>query len=354
MSIFTSMLHNPASHTIGLNCTGANLQFVRLSTLRTGRIHITGFGTMLNESGVVHEGDIINRDVYSRTLASLLSQSGVHRISTLGVNAAVSEHHTFLKMITVPETSSDTAESIRWEATQHIPYELHDLYLDWHILDHDAKGTMSALIAASPKYLSDAVDDAIKTAGMTTIAIEPSSLSIVRTCAHQLVPQESHIIIHVGAFESVAIVIKNGYPVLSSLLHVSYEDLRKALMEKYTISPDDSEKALSTVGFYKLRARGTVRSVLNPIADDLQKRLIEIEEYYQDHFGNGKSLHSVLLCGPGALIAGIADEFSERLRHAVQLIQFPPNITQSRKTNTFKLHFQHYIIPFGAALRQHP
>ncbi len=85
-----------------------------------------------------------------------------HKIKAKEVVTGVSGHSVIIKNIVLPAMSRDELEeSIDWHAEEHIPYDLSDVSLDYHVTAEDAE-TTSVMIAACKRERLDNIKQAIQ------------------------------------------------------------------------------------------------------------------------------------------------------------------------------------------------
>src|SRR2546428_13865896 len=75
---------------------------------------------------------------------------------------------------------ADAREVIRWEAEQHVPFDMANVELDFQILDPDAEGLqMSALLVAAKRELVEGRVGLLNEAGVDPAVIDVDAFAIV-------------------------------------------------------------------------------------------------------------------------------------------------------------------------------
>ena len=73
-----------------------------------------------------------------------------------------------VKKINVPAMSNEELrEQITWEAEQHIPFDINDVNLDYHIVDGEIGGNVDVLLVACKKDVVSQLTQVISQAGRT-------------------------------------------------------------------------------------------------------------------------------------------------------------------------------------------
>ena len=125
------MLFGKRTNLFGLDIGSNGLKLAEI--LRTGK------GYQLLNAGVMHlppeaivEGAVMNAPAVVDAIRNLLD---VHKPESRNVATSVCGHSVIIKKISLPLMSKDELEqSIQWEAEQYIPFNIHDVNLDYQIL----------------------------------------------------------------------------------------------------------------------------------------------------------------------------------------------------------------------------
>ena len=82
--------------------------------------------------GCIVDGEVADPDAVAEVVRRVFDRNG---IGTRRVATAVSGNAVIVKRITLPlMDEDDLAESIRWEAEQHVPFDTRDVNLDYQVL----------------------------------------------------------------------------------------------------------------------------------------------------------------------------------------------------------------------------
>ena len=87
------------------------------------------------------EGEIMDPGLVAHTVDTIFDEEGV---SQRDVVVSVGGRDVIIKPIQMDRMKkSDAREVIRWEAEQHVPFDMDDVQLDFEITDPDGGGTES-------------------------------------------------------------------------------------------------------------------------------------------------------------------------------------------------------------------
>src|SRR5256885_7990910 len=100
------------------------------------------------------EGEVMDPGIVAEAIRGLFSTAGVKQRSVV---TAVGGRDVIVKKIQMDRMKEgDAREVIRWEAEQHVPFDMANVELDFQILDPDAEGLqMNVLLVAAKRELVD-------------------------------------------------------------------------------------------------------------------------------------------------------------------------------------------------------
>src|SRR5258708_5460455 len=110
------------------------------------------------------EGEVMDPGIVSEAIRGLLSTAGVKQKKVV---TAVGGRDVIVKKIQMDRMKEgDAREVIRWEAEQHVPFDMANVELDFQILDPDAEGLqMNVLLVAAKRELVDSRTSLLGEAG---------------------------------------------------------------------------------------------------------------------------------------------------------------------------------------------
>ena len=124
------------------------------------------------------EGEIMDPGVVADAIRSLLETAGV---KDKRVVVAVGGRDVIIKKIQVDRMKeADAYEVVRWEAQQHVPFDIEGVELDFQILDPEADGVqMEVLLVAAKRELV-----ANRLAILSEAGLEPSIVDVDAFALH--------------------------------------------------------------------------------------------------------------------------------------------------------------------------
>lgn len=281
----------------------------------------------------------------SQFIREFLKDTGFE--DTKEVVAVMPENRVFSKVISMPMLQGkEFEEAIKWEAEQHIPNPLNEVYLKYTILKQDENkkstaqdiltairgkvegteveefGTMEVLLVAAPKNLVDRYMKIFSKAGLKTLGIEPISISIIRSTltTDAVLPT---IVMNLGtASIDFYFALDNNLRFVNTT-NFGVSSIIKSISKDLDVSPVQASEYLFTYGFKERELGGKIKEIIRPvfslIVDELKKTQRYVEsrsQYFSDN--NYGGIKRIVLTGGGALIPDIILHMASEIDPEVQ------------------------------------
>ncbi|HEX4683007.1 MAG TPA: type IV pilus assembly protein PilM, partial [Gemmatimonadaceae bacterium] len=124
------------------------------------------------------EGEVMDPGIVAEAIQTALQNAGV---KDTRVVTAVGGRDVIIKKIQIERVKEAQArELMRWEAEQHVPFDMESVELDFQILDPDADGVeMSVLLVAAKRELVES-----KVRMLTDAGLEPTMVDVEAFALH--------------------------------------------------------------------------------------------------------------------------------------------------------------------------
>ncbi len=123
------------------------------------------------------EGEVMDPVIVSDAILSCL---GAVEVQTPAVATAVGGRDVIVKKITIDRVKESQAQELmRWEAEQHVPFDMDSVELDFQILDPDATDEqMQVLLVAAKRELVEAKLRVLAEPGLTAAIVDVDSFAL--------------------------------------------------------------------------------------------------------------------------------------------------------------------------------
>lgn len=296
------------------------------------------------------EGEVMDPGVVAEAIRSAMEMAGV---TTKDVVIAVGGRDVIVKKIQIERVKeAQVRELLRWEAEQHVPFDVESVELDHQTLDPKGDGPqMDVLLVAAKRELIQAKQRVLEEAGLNAVVVDVESFALHNGFEVNHPDAMSGIVglLNIGHDVTNINVLEEGVPILTRDVAVGTRRMREDLMRERGLGADDSEKLLQ--GFDRSPdLDAVIESRGEEIAVGVDRAMAFIQQSNRQ-----AELRQVYTCGGGARIPGLNDMLGRRLRLNVQQANALANLNvrdgalESLVTDEVSPLL---MLPIGLALRQ--
>jgi type IV pilus assembly protein PilM len=204
------------------------------------------------------------------------------KIKKKRVSTSISGHSVIVKKVTLPMMDEKTIEStIHLEATQHIPYDISDVNLDFQILgqNQDNPDNMDVVLVAVKK---DTINDylaLVNESGFTPVVVDVDTFALENAYEHNYEDNEKKIValVDIGANLTCMNIIDNGITCFSRNLTSGSRLVTEQLQKQFSLDYENAE--LLKLGCPK-NSRINATMALSAIKDKTFSLINEIIKLY--------------------------------------------------------------------------
>src|SRR5690349_14936 len=218
--------------TVGLDIGSGLIKLVAISHGSGGPVLTkVAFTSVVNDAIV--EGEVMDPAIVAEAIKGLMISSG---IKAKKIVTAVGGRDVIIKKIPMDRMKEGEArELIRWEAEQHVPFDMDNVELDFQILDPENEGLqMSVLLVAAKRELVETKISLLK-----DIGIEPSVIDVDAFALHNAFevnyPDAMKGVVglvNIGHETTNVNILDEGVPVLTRDLPVGTRRFREDLQRE--------------------------------------------------------------------------------------------------------------------------
>src|SRR3989441_4839025 len=182
----------------------------------------------------------------SEAIRGLFSTAGVKQRTVV---TAVGGRDVIVKKIQMDRMKEgDAREVIRWEAEQHVPFDMANVELDFQILDPDAEGLqMNVLLVAAKRELVEGRVTLLTDAGISPSVIDVDAFALHNAFELNYPDAMSGVVglVNIGHEVTNVNILEDGVPVLTRDLAVGTRRFREDLQREKGMTAEDSEKVVT-------------------------------------------------------------------------------------------------------------
>jgi type IV pilus assembly protein PilM len=347
------------SEVLGLDISDLSLKIANVKR-KGDKFYLASFGEEIIPKGVIGEGEIKNEDLLAKIIKEGLKKVKGEKIKTKYVACSLPEEKSYIRVIQMPKMEEEElAGAVRFEAENHIPVPIDDVYLDFQVihplynhLDH-----LDILIATIPKKIVDPYILSLRQAGLLPRVLEIESSAIARTLIKDDVSHFPVLLIDLGATRTSFIIFSGTSLKFTSSIPISSQKFTEAISKTLKINLVKAEELKLKHGLKKNDREGElVFEALTPILRDLIEQIKNHLIYYQSHAehehlpSNIKEVKEILLCGGGANLKGLPEFLLNELKIKTGLGDPWVNILRRKPEMPFEKSLS-FTTALGLALR---
>jgi len=306
------VLLSRAKGVVGLDIGSATVKLVELKERKGGQYQLVRIGVEPLSPEAIVDGSIMDSSLVVDAIQKLNDQTGVKNSNYA---TSVSGHSVIIKKIELPAMEADElAESIQWEAEQHIPFDINDVRLDYVTLSEEEPGqeNMEVLLVAVKREKVNDYVSVISQSGKSPVVVDVDAFAIQNSYElnYELDPLKVVALINMGAGVTNINIVARGQSVFWRDLSFGGNQFTEALQREFNLSFDQAEllKRGESVGSYTANdARKVLDGVSAEMANEIQKTF--------DFFGATSSegpVDELVLSGGCALTPNLQEVLRER------------------------------------------
>ncbi|MFL5522307.1 MAG: type IV pilus assembly protein PilM, partial [Gemmatimonadales bacterium] len=261
------------------------------------------------------EGEVMDPGIVAEAIKQLMAVSG---IKTKQVVTAVGGRDVIIKKITMDRSSEAEARAvIRWEAEQHVPFDMENVELDFQILDPEGDGLqMTVLLVAAKRELIET-----KTSLLADVGVEPSIIDVDAFALHNAFalnyPEAMRGIVglvNIGHETTNVNILDDGVPVLTRDIPVGTRRFREDMQRERGMSAEVADRLLQGSDMSP-----ELEPFLETRGEELAVGIERAAAFLQSATRSSAGLARLYTTGGGARIPGLNRVLADRLRLPVQL-----------------------------------
>ncbi len=261
------------------------------------------------------EGEIMDYGLVSETVRGLFEQLGIKNAEVV---TAIGGHDVIIKKIQMDRMKeSDAREVIRWEAEQHVPFDIKSVELDFQILNpHDDGMQMEVLLVAAKRELVDNKVGLLQDAGINPVIIDVDAFALHNAFEHNYPEAREGIIalVNVGHETTNVNILENGVPILTRDIPFGSRRIREDLQRERGLTAEQAEDVV--------QARETVEDLerfVDASADEIAVGIERASAFLMTR-EDGETLGKIFLSGGGARVPGMVESLGRRMNVETRLV----------------------------------
>ncbi|MEX0935720.1 MAG: type IV pilus assembly protein PilM [Gemmatimonadota bacterium] len=295
------------------------------------------------------EGEVMDPGLVAETVRALVAEMG---LKGKDVVTAVGGHDVIIKKIEMDRMkSSDAQEVIRWEAEQHVPFDIRSVELDFQILDPDVESLrMQVLLVAAKRELVENKVSLLMDAGLQPKVIDVDAFALHNAFEHNYPEAREGIValVNVGHDMTNVNILEEGIPILTRDIPFGSRRIREDLQRERGLTSEEAESVVQ--GRTPL---DDLAAFVESGADEVAVGVERASAFLMTQQA-GAGLGRLYLSGGGARIPGMPEALGRRMgveTHVVNPFERVPVHPDAALNLVMDEAGPMLLLPLGLALR---
>jgi len=254
---------------------------------------LTKVATTEVAADAIVEGEVMDPGLVSDAIRGLFDAAGVKRKSVV---TAVGGRDVIVKKIQMDRMKeADAREVIRWEAEQHVPFDMANVELDFQVLDPEADGLQMNVLLVAAKRDAFAIHNAFE-------------------LNHPDAMQGVVGLVNIGHEVTNVNILEDGIPVLTRDLSVGTRRFREDLQREKGLASEEAEKVIQGASQHP-----DLAGYVSARGEEISVGVERAAAFLATASRSAGGLARVYTTGGGARIPGLNDVLGARLRVPIEL-----------------------------------
>ncbi len=260
------------------------------------------------------EGEVMDPGIVAEAIQSAMTEAGV---KDRQVVTAVGGRDVIIKKIQIERVKEQQArELMRWEAEQHVPFDMESVELDFQILDPDAEGLeMNVLLVAAKRELIESKLRMLTDAGLAPAVVDVDAFALHNAFElnHPDAMRGVVALVNIGHEVTNINILDDGVPILTRDTPVGTRRFREDLQRERGLNADDAQQLIQ--GYDR---SPHLDAVIETRGEEIAVGVERAAAFLAQNSRTGGQIRAMYTCGGGARIPGLSEALAARLRIRVQ------------------------------------
>jgi type IV pilus assembly protein PilM len=299
--------------TVGLDI-GSGLIKVAVIDHGRGEPELTKVAIMPLLADAIVEGEVMDPGIVTDAVRNAIDAAG---IKSKEIVTAVGGRDVIIKKIQIERVrESQARELMRWEAEQHVPFDMESVELDFQILDPDGDGMeMSVLLVAAKRDLIEGKMHLLTDAGLTPTVVDVDAFALHNAFELNHPDAMSGVVglINIGHEVTNINILDDGVPILTRDITVGTRRFREDLQRERGLGAEEAELLLQ--GYDR---SPHLDAVIESRGEEIAVGIERAAAFLASSSRSGNQMRAVYTCGGGARVPGLTEALANRLRVRVE------------------------------------
>jgi type IV pilus assembly protein PilM len=338
---------------VGVDIGSSSVKAVELQG-KNNDFQLVSLGYEALQPDSIVDGQIMELNAVSNAIGNIFNE---HKIKTTKVAAGVNGHSVIVKNIVLPQmTDDELQESFAWHAEEHIPFDISDVNLDYHVTGSSADA-IHVLMAACKRDKIANVKQAIQLAGKQPVVIDVDAFALQNCYELNYDPQPGQIValLNIGASTTNINILNGARSVFTRDATFGGNQYTSLLQKELGLTFDQAERVKRGMPMPEGSEHREIEPILDTVSDILALEIQKTMDFYRATVEDGESaVQKILVSGGGSKLKGLVEFLAKRFEIPAEV--FDPFRKIRVDSRGFDPEYMREIVPemaiaVGLALR---
>ena len=338
---------------VGVDIGSSSVKAVELQG-KNGDFQLVSLGYESLPADSVVDGQIMELNSVSNAIANIFNE---HKIKTTKVAAGVNGHSVIVKNIVVPQmTRDELQESFAWHAEEHIPFDISDVNLDYHVTGN-SDDAINVLLAACKRDKIANLKQTIQLAGKQPVVIDVDAFALQNCYELNYDPQLGQVValLNIGASTTNINILNGNRSVFTRDASFGGDQYTSLLQKELGLNFDQAEQVKRGMPLPEGVEQREIEPILDTVSDILSLEIQKTMDFYRATVEDNESaVERILVSGGGSKLNGLIEFLARQFEVPVEI--FDPFRKIRVDSRGFDPEYMREIVPemaiaVGLALR---
>ena len=303
---------------VGVDIGSSSVKAVELRG-KGGDFQLLSLGYEGLQPDSVVDGQIMELNAVSTAIGNIFNE---HKIKTTKVAAGVNGHSVIVKNIVLPQmTEDELQESFAWHAEEHIPFDISDVNLDYHVTG-STPDAIHVLLAACKRDKVANLKQTIQLAGKQPAVIDVDAFALQNCYELNYAPQPGHIValLNIGASTTNINILNGARSVFTRDATFGGNQYTSLLQKELGLTFDQAERVKRGMPLPDDVEHREIEPILDTVSDILALEIQKTMDFYRATVEDSESaVQQILVSGGGSKLKGLVEFLSKRFEIPVEM-----------------------------------
>src|SRR5579863_4469122 len=301
---------------VGLDIGSSSVKAVELKK-KGSEYELVNLGIESLGQDTVVDGAIMDAISVSTAIEKIFTD---HKIKTKDVATSVSGHSVIVKKITVSAANEDeVANAIEYEAQQHIPFDLADVFKDYQVLGpSSAGGGYDVMLVAVKREKILNHTNVLSQSAKTPMVVDIDAFALQNAfeASYDPAPELMVALLNVGASIMNINIVRGGIPLFTRDVSVGGNQYTDTLQKELDLSYEDAEKLKQGETLPSVTDEQK-QQILRSVSDILTLEIQKTFDFFRAT-ATGENIQRIVVAGGTARVPGLVDLLREEFAMPVE------------------------------------